>query len=175
MISEHRLLYISFGLFYRDTWKDMIEWASGTYSTLRFAVKALCRSVMNHWNEPKGKGEGEKGAEENKQATREKLVEGAESMFSFLNAEKCPLTAAGPSSYWLIALTHCHRLSFQAAWKKYWPVWSPPKARKPGSRAVVWMLLLCLTSKSRNISSATFVLYVSFYFILKYIWFHYQK
>lgn len=40
--------------------------------------------------------------EEHKQATREKLVEGAESMFSFLNAEKCPLAAAGPSSYWII-------------------------------------------------------------------------
>ncbi len=68
----------------------MIEGASGSRSTLRFVVKALWRSVKSHWHEPEEKAEGaqKKERQKRKQASRDRLVEGAEWTFVFLNAEK---------------------------------------------------------------------------------------
>lgn len=70
----------------------MIEGASGSCSTLRFVVKALWRSVKSHWHEPEGKAEGaqQKERQKRKQASRDRLMEGAEWMSVLLNAEKCP-------------------------------------------------------------------------------------
>lgn len=95
-ISEHQHWYISSWLLYRGNiraiLKHMIEGISGSCSTLRFVVRALWRSVKGHWHEPEGKAEGaqQKERQKRKQAAGDRLVEGAEWMFVFLNAENRP-------------------------------------------------------------------------------------
>ena len=118
----------------RHDWKS--KWKLLHLEACRKGFVALCHQPLAWaWRESKQKA-GEKKVKRNKQASWDRLIEGPELMFVFLNAEKWPSTAVWPSSYWIISLTQCHWVSFQAAWKRDYALWYPPKAKEPESQCL---------------------------------------